>query len=367
MFKRSMGFAGLGLAIVCMLFAVHIVKDAEHRATGQSNSNPLERLEVPGSTDLGAVDIGEMVSASIKIRNRSRSEVLVNRFKPDCSCTAVYVQEGGSRGRVKELWLKPGESEVVHLDIKISGEPGLKQISNLEFREADRPDFAYHVSILHTPVAHFYTVPRVALFGGIRVGEAETRRIALRSNGKLPCPPEGVTMLSSPEFTMRFSPPSDADLDSDTLKGQGFLGFADVSFTSGGEARDVREELTFLASGKELGKAVATATVVADYSLAPKILVLPRYGSDRPVFNGTLICRSRTGRPFTIHSLSNLPEFRVAIEPGDVPTSLVKIGIYFLGTPPESSTKAFDLDFKVKDESGERSIRSRVLIGPVDR
>jgi hypothetical protein len=366
MLKKSICFGGMGLAIVCMLFTVRIVKDAGHLTTGQSSVNPVDRLEAPGSTDLGAVDIGEMVQASIKIRNRSGSEVLVNRFKPDCSCTDVYVERGGSRGRVVELLLKPGESEVVHLDIKISGEPGLKQVSSLEFREADRPDFAYHVSIFHTPVAHFYSVPRVALFGEVRVGEAETRRIALRSNGKFPRPLEGVTMLSSPEFSMRFSLPADADLASDSLKGQGFLGFAEVTYTPSGEARDVREELTFLANGEALGKAAATAIVVADYSIAPKTLVLPRYESDRPVYTGTLICRSRSGRPFTILPEPNSPELRVTVEPGDDPSSSVKIGVAYLGSPLASSTTAFDLNFKIKDESGERPIRSRVIIGPVD-
>jgi len=357
----------LAILIVGTTSAILFWKQKSPTVINDSDSNIKGRLEVQGFSDLGAVPIGTMATASLKISNRSGEDVLVNRFKPDCSCTEVYVDRDGSKERVAELLLKPNESEIVRVDLRISGEPGLKQLSSVEFQEANRPVF-YRMQILHTPIARFYTVPRVLQFGDLRVDEKVAKRVELRSDGSFRRGLKNLTLLSTPIFSMRFTRATEEDLAADTLKGQELLGFVDFSFNPDGEEKDVREELTLLEDGEVLGKVMATAKIISDITIWPKTLVLPRYEGGVPVYSGWFHCRSRSGKLFEIVPDARSTEIRVSIDhPDGHSADSFKIGITFVGKPPDTLTRKSDLILKIKGESGERSLKSQVMIGPTDR
>ncbi len=362
--RRKIGAAlVLGAAVVVALVAWGGRVTFPGRHTESEN-------EIPGSAgvtiedliDLGSVKNGEIVQVPIRITNESASSSVLDEFRSDCSCVTIYEMQDGVKKKVGKMALGPREEVKVYADIRISGDPGVKRSSSVQFRESGERH--RQVGIFFTPVARLYSIPQVAVFGDVPVNTALTRRIELRSDGSFP-DRVGVISCSRPElFSVEFMAPgaSEKEMFEKSNPGQHLLGNLDLVLRAD-KTCICEDELIVLNDGKEFLRLLTSARVVEEYQLSPGALVLPRAQSNgEPLYSANVVCRARGGFPVKVQRVEDDLPFDVRVANSGESTSPI-ITIRYSGPTPVSEPRVtYELRFKVIGGEKEAVLKLPVIL-----
>lgn len=321
-------------------------------------------LEVSGVIDLGTVVVGKLHEVPMTIRNPRSEPVTITDLHADCSCTEIYRILEGVKVRVKDLRLENHSSVTVFASLRTSGTSGIPAVSAVQFRDKMDPNGYYKMNIIYVPSEDLYTIPKVVSFGQVDAGGSSTQRVELRSNGKIR---GGVELLSSNPslITLQFTEATDQERSEFVLSqpGQTLVGSIDVALKAPADAANRNEGFLVQKDGLRRCEVPVTATAVSEYTLVPNRLVLPRFGSGRPVYEAKVICRSRQAKPVNIEPLAGDGTFQVVKEVStDSPRGVSVYNIRYDGPAPDRQSKNFQLEFKVTDPRGERRITLPVKI-----
>ncbi|MDX2037606.1 MAG: hypothetical protein SFX72_13215 [Isosphaeraceae bacterium] len=262
------------------------------------------RVVCPMRVDIGVVLNGDTATAQVMIENVSDSPVAIGRFKPGCSCMAVYQNDRGVKVAVSDLRLAPGEKAIVLLDVRASGIAGILNSTTLEFQEL--PSSTMHfVVVTYTPVARLYAIPHDLSFGNLIPGQRIHQRIELRTHGH---EPRGAPKFTSTDPVLLKYEWLQASVESrlefaQKHPNEHLLGHLDLVLEAPSEPRSVSESIRIELSDGPNITLNAVAEILEQVALFPGVVVLPIQTAHGQKMTAQVECRSRDGQPIRVESV----------------------------------------------------------------
>ena len=351
-----------GFAFLSTLMLSAAITLAYHELS-TSRSNTITSFNVPRTVDLGYVGTGKVIPAKIPLSNSGSDTIYIDKFETDCTCMSVYEIRDGFRTNINSFQIPPNTTQEIYVDVKISGDTGIKQASSLTIITGGEPNI-YNIGVVYTPVATLYALPKHVGFGDIATNAISRKRVELRSDGSLNGTISDLECSPSGPFTIDFETadkPFKGGAD-DLQLGQELVGYMNITLLPQATPDKIHGGLDINMDGKPLLFIPVSANIVSNFRLFPDRLTLPRYSSGETTYSSTVICRSRDNKPFEIHPNFDNTDFSVDIPNNTPPYSSIVLTINYNGTLPVSAVLTEVLSFEIRTASDEIDLQLPITI-----
>ncbi len=259
-------------------------------------------LECPATLDLGKRELGEVALSRFTIANRGGGQLEITGVQSNCSCSGLEQERDGRFVRLESLRLSAGEKAEVVMRVLVQGTPGIPNRTGVRFltNDPDRPEMAIE-AVVSRVMAGVTTIPTSASFGTLSLGVEGRQVLDVFDSSKKPRAMERVASRNPDRVSVRMLPvPEDHAVATDRKLGVriGRLEVTAATTVPG----PLTNEIEIYLQGEHRPPTIieVSGRVAAAVEVLPSVLGLPRASSAGSIYFGECICRSTTGKTFTL-------------------------------------------------------------------
>jgi hypothetical protein len=261
-------------------------------------------VECPETVNLGSQERGQVASAPLTIKNRGRSELVIDQVSSSCSCSGLEREEAGSLVPVRELRLAPGEEGHLQIRVSVNGIPGQPLRNSIGFHTNDPTSPQGRIEVLVEKVTGGLLVtPRTIAFGTVLVGQEACVNAEVRDPEPTVRSVESVTSSNPERLKVSWSPGEAGEapvgIGSGTLLGH----LAVSALTS--DAGSLEGTIELHLAGRRPTTVSVVGRVAPLVEVSPALVVLPRTSNSGDVWVGTCLCRSNEHKPLSLSTANS--------------------------------------------------------------
>lgn len=265
-------------------------------------------IDYPAYFDLGEHEKGDVVVTPFTIANRGDAELLIDEITSNCGCTGMEREENGRYISLQSLRLKAGEEAHLVMRVSVGGPLGFAAHNIVEFRTNDPQQPTARIEVVVARVSGgIITTPETVVFGTVPVGGKARQLVDIWDPAESPREVKRVTSNSSKGITVRLITAGESP-KTDEMRSKGVLvGRLEVTLNTD-HPRRIDDTVLIAVAGREEkpDKLPVVGRVAALFEMSPPLLVLPRSTSNGRIYSATCLCRSISGKTFSL-TVDSLP------------------------------------------------------------